>query len=152
MKPITSISILCIATAVTAIVMTLNRCNSQSQIAGIETKTDTIVIVRPAEPVVITKAKTKIVKTCDTVFQSTGFVARLDTIIMRDTIKAEFSYPDNLLSLCVSRKPDSTIIENRTVKIETASRSSGTWEKVLYALGGFAGGYILKSLTSDGKK
>lgn len=69
-------------------------------------KVDTVEIVKVVEKVEIRKAKPKIIYKHDTIYQTKGFVAHLDTIIQKDTIKASYEFPENYLDLQIMRSSD----------------------------------------------
>jgi hypothetical protein len=102
---------------------------------------DTIVRTIASEPIIITKVKTKIIKLSDTLIKTYPFVARIDTIIKHDTVRVEFEYPANLLSLAVSRRPDTLRVE-RIIISDTKLRSEEWWVKPLIVAGSFAAGWL----------
>lgn len=105
-------------------------------------KRDTIVIVKQSDPIVIEKAKTKIVYTRDTVILTKPFVATIDTIVKKDTVFAKFKYPLNSFDLWIKRKPDSTLIQIITITKEVV-RERPWWEASAYTLGGAVIGFVL---------
>ena len=105
-------------------------------------KRDTLVIIKLAEPLVIEKAKTRIVYTKDTIILTKPFVSVIDTIIKRDTVFAKFEFPSNNFDLIVKRKPDSTVIQTITITKEVI-KEKPWWEASAYTLGGAVIGFVL---------
>ena len=120
----------------------------------VETKTeivrDTIINIVQQPPIVIYKAKPVIEYQTDydTVIVTKPFIARVDTIIVRDTIHAEYTFPQNTFSMVLKRKPDS-IFTYKEYVIKTEYMKEPWYEKPLYATGGLLLGYFLGGM---GKK
>jgi len=106
---------------------------------------DTLYIVKEAEPVIIERAKTKIKYVKDTVIQTQPFVAELDTIVRQDTIYSSFIFPENLLSLEIRKKPDTTKIEQITIIKEIPQKKSW-WKESMIFISGCATGFLLFKL------
>jgi hypothetical protein len=102
-------------------------------------KSDTIMKVLPQKIVEIRNAKPKIIYLKDTIIETQPFIAKLDTIIRRDTIWAEYVFPENSFSLGYRSQSDSLLqITNTMTKTETY------WvEKAAYLLGGILFGIII---------
>lgn len=113
----------------------------------IETKiiTDTIYKELPSKPIIINKVKMKREKVRDTIIFFEPFVATLDTILNKDTLKAIYEFPENFLSLELYRKPDSIMFQTITIYKEKGLTEKW-WEKPIYIISGIAGGYILSKL------
>jgi len=105
-------------------------------------KRDTVLIVKQAEPIIIEKAKTKIVYTRDTIIQTKPFIAVVDTIIKKDTVYAKFEFPANNFDLWIKKKPDSTLIQTITITKEI-TKERPWWEASAYTLGGAVIGFVL---------
>jgi hypothetical protein len=105
-------------------------------------KRDTVLIVKQAEPIVIEKAKTKIVYTRDTIIQTQPFIAVVDTIIKKDTVYAKFEFPANNFDLWIKKKPDSTLIQTITITKEI-TKDRPWWEASAFTLGGAVIGFVL---------
>ena len=105
-------------------------------------KRDTVIVVKQAEPIVIEKAKTKIVYTRDTIIQTQPFIAVVDTIIKKDTVYAKFEFPANNFDLWIKKKPDSTLIQTITITKEII-KDRPWWEASAYSLGGAVLGFVL---------
>ena len=122
----------------------LNRCSSDPGIRTAATqsiiKTDTIYKEIPSEPIVISKVRTRIVYRKDTIIETQPFTAVIDTIINRDTLHTEFSFPENNFSMLLLRKPD-TVTVYKVTMLETPPQKSKWWEVPLSILGGAALGY-----------
>lgn len=108
---------------------------------------DTLFIEKTSPPVIIKKALTRVKYISDTVYKSPPFTARFDTIILRDTVMAEFDFPANTLSLELRKRPDTTIYALKTVALPAKERS--WWETPLYIIAGAACGYFVKSLNEE---
>lgn len=106
---------------------------------------DTIVQVVTPEPIEIEKVKTKIKYIRDTVIKTQAFVASLDTIIKRDTIRCYYAFPDNLLSLRIAREQD-TLITHQINYTQQTIKKSPWWHDPLIILGGVISGYAIKSM------
>jgi hypothetical protein len=104
-------------------------------------KRDTVIIVKQAEPIIIEKAKTKIVYTRDTIIQTQPFIAVVDTIIKKDTVYAKFEFPANNFDLWIKKKPDSTLIQTITITKEII-KDRPWWEASAYSLGGAVIGFL----------
>lgn len=105
-------------------------------------KRDTVIIVKQSEPIVIEKAKTKIIYTRDTIIQTHPFIAVVDTIIKKDTVYAKFEFPANNFDLWIKKKPDSTLIQTITITKEII-KDRPWWEASAYSLGGAVIGFLL---------
>ncbi len=105
-------------------------------------KRDTVIIVKQSEPIVIEKAKTKIIYTRDTIIQTQPFIAVVDTIIKKDTVYAKFEFPANNFDLWIKKKPDSTLIQTITITKEII-KERPWWEASAYSLGGAVIGFLL---------
>lgn len=106
---------------------------------------DTVYSIRPSKPIVITKYKARIVKISDTIVQSVPFTASIDTVIVHDTIRAEFAFPENLLSLEIRKAPDTAIID-RQIVTRTVEKREPWWRVPLYFITGAVAGYVLQSV------
>jgi|DewCreStandDraft_4_1066084.scaffolds.fasta_scaffold00022_63 hypothetical protein len=105
-------------------------------------KRDTVIVVKQSEPIIIEKAKTKIVYTRDTIIQTQPFIAVVDTIIKKDTVYAKFEFPVNNFDLWIKKKPDSTLIQTITITKEI-TKDRPWWEASAYSLGGAVIGFLL---------
>ncbi|MGA2296005.1 MAG: hypothetical protein ABSG15_00470 [FCB group bacterium] len=103
---------------------------------------DTIFKIVPSKPLTLTKVKTKIVKVSDSSIVTHPFVAKIDTIVLRDTIRAAFEFPQNLMSLQINKKPDSMLVA-RTTLITTVEKERPWWETASYIIGGAFVGYLI---------
>jgi hypothetical protein len=101
-----------------------------------------MVLVKQSDPIVIEKAKTKLVYKNDTVILTKPFVALIDTIIKTDTVFASYDFPDNNFNLLIKRKPDSTIVQTITITKEVMKERSW-WETPAYILGGTVVGFVI---------
>lgn len=101
-------------------------------------KRDTIVIVKPAPPIILERIKPKIIYRRDTIVQTQPFVAQLDTIIQHDTIYLRYTFPENYIDLRLLPKPDSIRIHTITI-----TRDRPWWELPATAIGGLLVGFIM---------
>lgn len=102
---------------------------------------DTITIIKPVERIVVSKAKPKIIYQRDTIIQTKPFVATLDTIVSKDTIEAEYKFPENIIDLRISRSAD-TIAIPKIVVLEKKEKNN-LLEKGLFFLAGATLGLLL---------
>ena len=103
---------------------------------------DTIIKEIKLPPVKIVRAKPLIKIIRDTVIEIKPFFASLDTIANNDTVKMQYEYPENLLSLEVMRKPDSVQSEKLTL-IDKTTYTGSWWEKPAYFTGGTLLGILI---------
>ncbi len=107
---------------------------------------DTVVEFKPSEPIVVEKIKAEIRYKTDTIIQTKPFVARIDTVALRDTIIAEYEFPENTMSLAIYSPPDSTK-HFRTAVIRTVKKEAPWWEAPAYVACGAALGFIISSIS-----
>ncbi len=117
----------------------------ESDSTEIKITKDTIVKIITPEPIVIEKVKTKIHFIRDTIIQTRPFVASVDTIIKRDTIRCFYTFPENLLSLKINQPQDS-IITHHIQLTQTSVKRNSWWHDPLLILGGIISGYVIKSM------
>ncbi|MGB9702507.1 MAG: hypothetical protein ACPL1A_07255 [Candidatus Kapaibacteriota bacterium] len=103
-------------------------------------KTDTLIIFKEGKKIVLDSVKMKIKYVRDTVIITKPFVAKIDTLIKYDTISIVYHYPENLLSMKLSQKPDSTIIIKQ---IEYVQKEEEWWKQPALILSGAVIGYFL---------
>ena len=104
-------------------------------------RTDTVYREVPSEPVIISKVKTKIIYRSDSAITTMPFTAAIDTVINRDTLKAEFVYPENIFSMTLRTKPDTLTLHK--INMYSSPKQSSWWEVPLSILGGAVLGYAL---------
>lgn len=102
-------------------------------------------IIHKAEPIIIEKFKTKTIVTKDTLILSTPFLAIVDTILLRDTVYAEFIYPENEMSIAIRRAVDSIpfISKEKTINTLNEDKVCPWYEQAGIALGSFVLGAII---------
>lgn len=105
-------------------------------------RVDTVTHVITHEPTIITQAPadTVVVRNTDTIYQTPAFTARIDTVVVRDTITAEYHFPQHTFSVALRQAPDSVRIEYVTV---TLTQRPAWYEWAGVALGGLATGYLM---------
>ncbi len=103
---------------------------------------DTLFIEKQSEPIIIKEIKPKLIYRHDTVIVTPPFIAKVDTIIQRDTIRIEYFYPENLMNLSVFPKPDSLEIRNIYITKEI-TKSNNWWELPAGILSGVILGYFI---------
>ncbi len=96
-------------------------------------KIDTIIKIIPQKEIKIVEAKPKIKFILDTIIQTKPFVATIDTVIVRDTLYAQFMFPDNLMSINVRRSSDSVLLPQITIEKTKYERN---WYETAAAFGG----------------
>ncbi len=111
-----------------------------------ETKIDTIIKIKENPPLEIVKYQPKIRYLRDTIFTTYNFTAQIDTVIIRDTLKAEYHYPENIFSMKLTRSPDSLIQESIT-KIKIIEKQSSWWQTPLIIAVSVCGGYIISEIS-----
>lgn len=125
----------------------VGRCTKEPE-KVIERKTeivrDTIINTVQQPPIIIYKAKPVIEYQTDydTVIITKPFIAKIDTVIIRDTVHAEYVFPQNTFSMILKRKPDS-VVTFREYVIKTEYIKDAWWEKPAWATGGILLGYLL---------
>jgi|DewCreStandDraft_4_1066084.scaffolds.fasta_scaffold02152_7 uncharacterized membrane protein len=115
--------------------------------SAVETKIvfDTIFREIPSKPIILQKVKMQYEKVRDTIILTQPFIAKLDTIMDKDTVKAMYEYPENLLSLEIYKKPDSIMFQTITIYKEK-SKSEEWWEKPVIFITGIASGFIISNI------
>lgn len=102
-------------------------------------ETDTVVRLLPQKIIEIKQSKPKIIYLRDTILQTQPFTALLDTILLKDTVRAEYTFPENTFSVLLRSQSDSLLqITNTMTKTETL-----WYEKAAYLLGGILIGIII---------
>jgi hypothetical protein len=128
---------------------TLGRCSKVCEkqvVTQIKTKTDTAYIVKKSEPIIMTKFIPKLIYKSDTVIVTKPFTAIVDTIILKDTVKARYDFPENSFDLFIKRKPDSLMVQTVTITKEVM-RDRSWWETPAYILGGTVAGLLIGRAT-----
>ncbi|HOK14576.1 MAG TPA: hypothetical protein PLU67_05300 [Candidatus Kapabacteria bacterium] len=103
---------------------------------------DTVLLVRPPKEIKV-KAKPKI-QYSDTI--ANGFTFSLDTLIIKDTVKITYSYPENNLFLRFAAMPDTFRYERTILNIKQTQSSCQLQDKLLYAVSGIAVGLIISKI------
>lgn len=108
---------------------------------------DTVTRIIEHKPVVVQAPAQHVEYIRDTQYLTHAFVARHDTVIVRDTIHQEFAYPQMAFSLAVRRAADSIRTVNTTTTIRDTFKTTETitrpwWMDVLTHTGAAALGYI----------
>lgn len=134
--------------SVIAIILSFFRCDKAiiNEPSVEQIKRDTVFVEVPSQPIVLENIKTKIVERWDTIIQVKPFYARIDTVVQRDTIYAEFAFPENEISLLVRRKPDSIEVRKITI-LKTIEKQRLWWEVPALLLGGATFGFLLGSVS-----
>lgn len=110
-------------------------------------KRDTIYKMIQKVPIEIVRTKPKLRIVRDTVIQSPEFIATVDTVIRRDTIRAEYEFPQNLLSLQIRQSPDSLMQERITIQTKEYIDRTKWWEKPLIVIAGIVVGIVVGKIT-----
>lgn len=99
---------------------------------------DTVIKEIRHKPILI-KAKPKIIYKSDTVILTKSFTARIDTVILRDTVHAKYDFPENMFTFQVLRVNDTIYIPGETI----IKYQKPSWmEHLKYAAGGLAVGFM----------
>ncbi len=106
---------------------------------------DTIIEIVTPEPIILENVKTEIRYIRDTIIQTRPFVATIDTIIKRDTVRCYYTFPDNILSMHIARQQD-TIITHHINFNQSSIAKRPWWQDPLIILGGIISGYAIKSM------
>jgi hypothetical protein len=105
---------------------------------------DTVFKTIEKEPIILEKIKTKIIKQKDTIIKTYPFIAKVDTILKRDTIKISYDFPQNIFSMNIRRMPDTLALQKmlitKMIKIEPP-----WWETPAFIAAGTLIGYVLAS-------
>ncbi len=112
------------------------------KIPVVQIKRDTILKKVKSKPLILEKVKTKIIHTKDTLIITKPFKAIVDTVIKRDTVFAQFQYPQNLFSLSIKSKPD-TIKTYSIIYKELKEKKEKWWEKPLIIFSSLTAGYLI---------
>lgn len=111
-----------------------------------QTKYDTTEKIIRQQPINIYK-QVEVQYVRDTLFVTKPFIAKLDTIIFRDTINTQFAFPQMAFSLALRRQPDTLkIVTIKTIDTRIIDNSPPTWVTILSHIGagvlGFGAGRI----------
>lgn len=119
----------------------INR-NSEQLVYVERMRVDTLFQILEPEPLIIDRVKLKQVFIKDTIILTKPFIATLDTIIVRDTVKVEYFFPENLMSMAIYRSNDTlkTIRITETLKENT---STNWWETTLIGIATATLGYFV---------
>ncbi len=128
-------------------------------------KTDTLTMMVPAQPIIIQNAKAQIeyrdiikwktktetdtivkyregITVVDSLFATKPFTAVFDSVLLNDTVHAEYMFPEDIFSISIRQAPDTM----RT-KIMTIYRDKiidePWWNIPAYIISGVAAGYLL---------
>ncbi len=107
---------------------------------------DTIYEIKQSKPLIITKYKTKLEYRTDTIIETKPFTAYIDTVIVRDTVKASFDFPENTFSLNICSEQD-TVIKERTFVTSSQKVNEIWWHKPALSIISVFGGYLLGRFT-----
>lgn len=103
---------------------------------------DTIIKEIKQKPLIIEKTVPKIIYMKDTIIKTRPFIAKIDTIIIKDTINAEYRFPEHSFSMYVNRARDTLAIPQIT-KIK--HKKEKWWIKPVVFSAGFITGFILNN-------
>lgn len=106
-------------------------------------KRDTVYQIIQNKPIEIIKHQAKIVIQKDTIIQTKPFIAELDTILAKDTIKMSYQFPDNLISLQIKQSADTLLQEKITIHSKEFIDNSKWWEKPLVGIAAFTVGIFV---------
>lgn len=117
-----------------------------TQSIRVEQVHDTVRIVR--QPIVYNAPAAKVEFIRDTQYLTHAFIATHDTVIVRDTIRQEFAYPQMAFSLAIRRSMDSIPVINTRTIINDTFRITNTlsrplWIDILSHAGAAGAGYLI---------
>ena len=81
----------------------------------------------------------------DTIIQTRPFIARLDTVVRRDTLGVEYRFPQHTFSVLLRQAPDSIRYETRTITLTNYERRAW-WLDALTHVGAASLGYAIGSV------
>ncbi len=107
----------------------------------IKIERDTVTREIRHNPLIIS-AKPEIVYLRDTLILTPPFIAKVDTVLIRDTINASYIFPENLFSLELRRDADTLNFEQLRIIEQTPCRREW-WETPALIISGAALGYLI---------
>lgn len=99
---------------------------------------DTLIKTIESKPIII-KTKPTIIYKSDTIIKTKSFIAKIDTVILRDTVQAMYEFPENMFSVSVIRMKDTIYIPQATI---FKYRSYDWLRTAGYVAGAFTFGYL----------
>ena len=116
-------------------------------------KRDTTYIIKQRDSTVVKQAPADVyyyidtLHLKDTIFLSKAFIARLDTIIKKDTIYTAFYFPQQKFDFSIRYKPDSTVFIKDSIYSEKTIIEKDPWWMTGIKIGcGTLFGYGLRSI------
>lgn len=108
----------------------------------VNVRVDTLTHIIEHQPTYIVNARARVdtVRTIDTLIVTPPFVARLDTVVVRDTIRVDYAFPQHTFNVALRRAADSIRVEWRTVTITEITHERRPW--LMDALTHFGAGAI----------
>jgi hypothetical protein len=107
---------------------------------------DTLFEVKQSEPIIITKYKTKVEYQSDTIIETKPFIAFIDTVIVKDTVRASFDFPEKTFSLKINPSQD-TVLKERLYINSLIKTDEVWWHKPALCILSLCGGYLLGRVT-----
>lgn len=104
---------------------------------------DTLIKTIRNDPIII-RTKPRIKYTRDTIVLTKPFKVKIDTVILRDTVKAIYEYPENIFQMHIFRQNDTIFIPAETI----IKYQKQPW---LYDLGYFITGAATGFLIGQGR-
>lgn len=105
---------------------------------------DTMFVVETKPPIIVEKAVPKIIYRKDSSIKTFPFRAVLDTILVYDTIKVAYDFPENRMDIDIRLRPDSSkTVTNTIIKTQIVSEKRAWWIDALTHIGAFGIGFII---------
>lgn len=107
-------------------------------------RSDTVYVTKYLQkpPIIIEKEKPVFQVVRDTIIETKPFVASIDTVIQRDTVYAEYHFPENLFRMKIDFARDSIQFrEVETIKIKVVTIKRPWWQDALMLTGAGAVGF-----------
>jgi hypothetical protein len=128
----------------------LKPCPCDQKPVAAEIRIDTVTKVIEHEPLLVTApAVVRFVRDTithtDTIIQTRPFVARLDTVVRRDTLGVEYRFPQHTFAVLLRQAPDSIRYETRTLTLTSYERRAW-WLDALTHVGAASLGYAIGSV------
>ena len=118
------------------------RGDTSSVVTNTTVKVDTLNHVIERVPTVIVNAPAQVdtVRVHDTLYSTPAFVAKLDTVVLRDTVQVQYAFPQHTFSVAIRSNPDTVRVPQLTV---TNYERRAWWIDALTHIGAGAIGYAI---------
>jgi len=109
-------------------------------IIGEQIRSDTTFIIVPNPPIIIEKVKAKVKILRDTIIEQSPFIAQVDTVLLRDTVKLRYYFPEHLFSFETNRTADTI---PQIAVTQYLKKEEEWWIKPVFTIAGAGLGYYL---------